>query len=158
MLASAVAFCVSNVAAKAVFDATNFVSGFLWIKLGGVAMAAGFLASPSLRAAVRRSTGRARRIIRIKRFEHPEAWERRYQAVRDQKDDRVLAEFLGEKLSAVAADHPADVIVIGGGVLSRQGFRRRLSSARKRRGVRRPVRLARLGRNAAAIGAVLLFP
>lgn len=104
-----------------------------------------------------RAYGGRRRIARIKQFEYSEAWERRYQAVRDRKDDRALAEFLGEKLSAIAAGYPADVIVIGGGVLSRQGFRGRLVAVLKRRGVREPVRLARRGKDAAAIGAALLF-
>lgn len=104
-----------------------------------------------------RAYGAGQRIKRIERLERSEAWERRYQAVRARKDDRALAEFLGGKLSAIAADYPADVVVIGGGVLGRPGFPARLVAALKRYGMRQTIRLARRGRDAAAIGAALLF-
>lgn len=41
VLAGALLFGVSNVTAKLVFEATNFVTGFFWIKVGGVIVALG---------------------------------------------------------------------------------------------------------------------
>lgn len=104
-----------------------------------------------------RAYGGQGRIIRTKRFEYPEAWERRYQHIRDGGNSRTLTAFLGEKLVPIVRRHPAEVLVLGGGVLNRPGFLRGLKAELRRRRVSQPVRHSRLGKNAAAIGAAMLF-
>ena len=97
------------------------------------------------------------RLRSVKQFEHAEPWEPDYQRIRDTEDSRALAVFLGEKLARIARQYRADVVVLGGGVLGRRGFRRRLTSDLRAQGLTANVRPGILGRNAAAIGAALLF-
>ena len=97
------------------------------------------------------------RVRIIKKFEHAEPWEPDYQRIRDGGDTRTLAAFLGEKLARIARHYRADAIVLGGGVLGRHGFTRRLISNLRAQGLKAKVRRGHLGRNATAIGAALLF-
>lgn len=97
------------------------------------------------------------RVRIIKRFERAEPWELDYQRIRDQGDTRMLTRYLAEKLSAIARRYQPDVIVLGGGVLERPRFFERLKAELRNRAIRRPIRRSRLGPNAAAIGAALLF-
>lgn len=105
---------------------------------------------------VGRAYGRNRKIVRIKRFEYPEPWEKEYQMIRNTEDDKRLAEFLAEKLTPLLKRFKPEVTVIGGGVMERPGFLRRLTAALKARGLACKVCRATLGGNAVAIGAALL--
>ncbi len=97
------------------------------------------------------------RVRTIRRFEHAEEWERRYQHIRDQRDDAALAAFLGEKLAPIIQRHRPDVVILGGGVLGRRGFTSQLTTNLRASGVKANIIRGRLGPNAAAIGAALLF-
>jgi len=104
-----------------------------------------------------RAYGKNGKIIKIKRFEYPERWEKAYQAIRGKKEDAALADFLGEKLSPLIRPLKADLIVVGGGVLSRRGFVRRLAAAFRSRRLTAKIKRARCRKNGVAIGAALLF-
>jgi len=106
---------------------------------------------------VGRSYGKNGKIIKIKRFEYPEWWERRYQAIRDRRDDEKLIEFLAQTLAPLITPFKPEVIVIGGGVIERRGFWQRLQAAFGAHGLTCNIRRATLDRDAAAIGAALLF-
>lgn len=104
-----------------------------------------------------RAYGKNGKIIKIKKLEYPESWERRYQTIRDEGNTRRLAEFLAEKLSALIKPLRPEVIAIGGGVLERRGFLKRLRKEFKAHGLPHRVHRTRLTKNAVAIGAALLF-
>lgn len=104
-----------------------------------------------------RAYGKNGKIIRIKRFEYPEPWEKEYQRVRDRRDNRRLAEFLGKRLAPLMQPYRPEAIVVGGGVLGRRGFLRLLEAAFRSRGVRARPKRARFRKNGAAVGAGLLF-
>jgi predicted NBD/HSP70 family sugar kinase len=106
---------------------------------------------------VGRAYGKNGKIIKLKQFEYPEPWEKKYQEVRDTRDDKQLAAFLGDKLAPLLAPFDAEVIVIGGGVLEHRGLLKKLQAALKTSGVSGKVRCAALDRNAVAIGAALLL-
>lgn len=93
----------------------------------------------------------------IKKFEYPEKWEKEYQRARDGETDARLAEFLGKKLSPLIKNYDPEALVIGGGIVKRRGFFQRVSRALKQHHVLATIRRAKLGENAAAIGAALLF-
>lgn len=96
------------------------------------------------------------RVVKIKRLEYPERWEREYQRVRDRENKTVLAKFLAEKLAPLISRLKPDVIAIGGGLGIKKNFYGRLARELKRQGVRGTIRRSTL-KNAAALGAVLLF-
>lgn len=106
---------------------------------------------------VGRAYGKNGEIIRIKRFEYPEWWERKYQAVRDRRDDEKLIEFLAQTLAPLIMPFKPEVIVIGGGVIERRGFLQWLQAAFGAQGLTCKIRHARLGKDAVAIGAALLW-
>ncbi len=104
-----------------------------------------------------RAYGRSGKIVKIKRFEYPERWEKAYQAVRRKKNDAALADFLGEKLPPLIRPFRPEVIVVGGGVLSRRGLLRRMAAAFKSRRLTAKIKRSRFRKNGVAIGAALLF-
>lgn len=97
------------------------------------------------------------RVRVMKQLEHAELWEREYQRIRDRGDTRALAAFLGQRLAAIARRYKPGTIVLGGGVLGRRGLIQRLKAEFLAGGVKAKVRRGRLGWNAGAIGAALLF-
>lgn len=110
-----------------------------------------------------RACAEHRKVLKIKRLEYPEPWEKQYQVLRDAvqrkkiSEDRLVA-FLGERLVALARRYRPGVIVIGGGVPDRRKeFFRKLKRELGKRGVVQSIRKSSLGRNAAALGAALLF-
>lgn len=105
---------------------------------------------------VGRAYGKNGKIIRIKKFEYPERWERRYQTIRDGGDYRRLAEFLAENLSPLIKPFRPEVIAIGGGVLERRGFLKWLRTQFRAYGLSQKIHRTRLTKNAVAIGAALL--
>ena len=68
-----------------------------------------------------------------------------------------LVAFLSNKLPKLLQPFNPKVLVIGGGVLAHKGFFEKLRAALRKKGVRFAIRRAKLGRNAVAIGAALLF-
>lgn len=104
-----------------------------------------------------RAYGRKGQILRLKRFEYPEAWEKSYQALRDRGTDRELAQFLGNELSRLIKPFRPEAIVIGGGVVGREGFFWKLKAELLARGLARKIYRARLRKNSVAIGAALLI-
>ena len=103
-----------------------------------------------------RAYGSQGRIIKIKRFEFPEQWEKRYQRLRDSRDYGKLAEFLGEKLAGLMKPFTPEVVVIGGGVIERHRFFPMLQLTLKSHGLNCPIRRSSLGKNAVTIGAAML--
>ena len=106
---------------------------------------------------VGRAYGRNGKIVKLKRLEYPERWEKEYQHLRDMPADRKLANFLGEKLSLLLQPFDPGVIVIGGGVMERRGFLQKLETAFKARGLSAKIKRATFRKNGAALGAALLF-
>lgn len=104
-----------------------------------------------------RAFGKNGKIIRVKKFEYPERWEKTYQAIRRKKNDKGLASFLGERLSRLMKPFLPEVVVIGGGVLERRGFLRLLQKSLHAHGLEAAVKRGWLSKNAVAIGAALLF-
>lgn len=104
-----------------------------------------------------RAHGKDGKIIRIKRFEYPEPWEKEYQTLRDKRDTRKLAEFLGQRLGPLIKPYRPQVVVIGGGVIRRRGFSRLLEAALRRQGAWARLKRARFRDNGVAVGAALLF-
>lgn len=103
-----------------------------------------------------RAYGKNGKIAKIKKLEYPERWERTYQAIRRRRNDPVLANFLGKNLARLMKPFKPEVIVVGGGVLERRGFLKRLRKELKARGLPYRIRRTRLTKNAVAIGAALL--
>lgn len=104
-----------------------------------------------------RAFGKDGKIRTIKKFEYPESWERRYQILRDKRDDERLAQCLADKLLPLLKPHKPEVVVIGGGVMERRRFLEVLRAAFKAKGFAPEIRRARLGKNTVAVGAALLF-
>lgn len=106
---------------------------------------------------VGRAYGKNGGIVKLKRFEYPEPWEKEYQRLRDRRNNARLTDFLGEKLAALLRLFAPDIVVVGGGVMTRPGLSRQLRTSLKTGGLRAKVLRPRLGKNAVAIGAALLF-
>lgn len=104
-----------------------------------------------------RAYGENGTIQRIKKLEYPERWEKEYQHIRFTASDAALAEFLGKNLAPLLARFKPEVIVIGGGLIKRQGLLKKIRLSLQQRGIAVKIRGSRLGDNAAARGAILLF-
>jgi predicted NBD/HSP70 family sugar kinase len=135
-------------------DARCFARGeFLW----GAARGARSLFALTIGTGVGRAYGKNGKIIKIKKLEYPEPWEREYQLIRNTRDDKALANFLAQKLSQLIRPFNPKVIVIGGGVMEHRSLLQKLRAALKARGLSARVCRSALGSNAVAIGAALLF-
>lgn len=104
-----------------------------------------------------RAYGKNRKIIKTNKFEQPEPWEKEYQAIRNKRDDKRLANFLAEKLFPLLKPFDPEVIIVGGGVLERPGLLRRIKAALKDRGLTGEIRRVAFRKNAVAVGAALLL-
>ncbi len=93
-----------------------------------------------------RAYGKGGKILKIKRFEYPEKWEREYQKLRDSKNTKALSIFLTKKLSILIKKMKPGVVIIGGGVMARKGLKLGLKFKKPR-----------LGKYAGAIGAAMLW-
>lgn len=102
---------------------------------------------------VGRAYGVANEIKRVKHFEYPEKWEKRYQRV---KGAVALAPFLAEHLMPIVRDYKPRVVVAGGAVAEKKGFVTLLRAEMKKRGFKGVVVRAKLGTLAGAIGAALI--
>ena len=125
--------------------------------LSGAGRGAKSLFALTIGTGIGRAYGKNGKIVKLKRFEYPERWEKAYQAIRSRRDDRQLANFLGEKFYRLMRPFKPEVVVIGGGVMERRGFPRRLETALRDQGLRAKIRRAAFRKNAAAIGAALLL-
>ena len=83
---------------------------------------------------------------KIKKFEYSERWERQYQKLRDSKNNKRLSAFLTAKISVLIKKFKPEVIIISGGVSTRKNLKLGF-----------PHKKSKLGKNAAAIGATMLF-
>lgn len=101
---------------------------------------------------VGRALAKHGKILKIKKFEYPEIWEKEYQKIRDLKNDQKLAEYLGKKITELAKPCKPDTIVVGGGVLKRKGFFKKL-----KKNINLPIKKAVLRDNAVAVGAAMLY-
>ncbi|MBI2350287.1 MAG: ROK family protein [Deltaproteobacteria bacterium] len=115
------------------------------------------LSALTIGTGIGRAYGKNGKIVKLKRFEYPERWEKEYQVVRNRRDDKKLAHFLAEKLSPLLKPFEPEVVVIGGGVMERRGFSRRLEAAFKDRGPAIKIRRATFRKNGVAVGAALLL-
>ncbi|MFH1161927.1 MAG: ROK family protein [Candidatus Jorgensenbacteria bacterium] len=104
---------------------------------------------------VGRAYGERNRIESVKRFEYPERWEKRYQAIRGMKK---LGSFAAEHVFPIVRRYKPTVIVVGGAVGGCAGFVPRFRAALRTRGFTGNTVRSKLGAYAGAIGAVLLFP
>ena len=125
--------------------------------LRGAGRGAESLFALTIGTGIGRVYGKNGKIVKLKKFEYPEPWEKEYQEVRNRRDDGELASFLARKLAPLLEPFEPEVIVIGGGVMERPGFLPKLRAALKARRVSGEVRRAALGRNAVAVGAALLL-
>ena len=91
------------------------------------------------------------KVLDIKEFEDSELWEKEYQKIRDLKDNKALAGFLGPKITGLARRHGTQLIVIGGGMNGRRGG---FSMLKKE--IVMPVAKPVFSEYAAAIGAAML--
>ncbi|KKS95132.1 hypothetical protein A3B05_03375 [Candidatus Giovannonibacteria bacterium RIFCSPLOWO2_01_FULL_43_160] len=86
------------------------------------------------------------KVLKIKKFEYSERWERQYQKLRDSKNNKRLSAFLTAKISVLIKKFKPEVIIISGGVSTRKNLKLGF-----------PHKKSKLGKNAAAIGATMLF-
>lgn len=96
-------------------------------------------------------------VRRIRRFEDAEPWEEEYRRVRDWGDDELLAGFLSGRLAGLIRSYRPETVVIGGGVAGREKALRLFRAYFLREKLAHRVERSRLGENAAALGAAMLF-
>jgi len=109
----------------------------------------------TLGTGVGRAYGERNRIESVKRFEYPERWEKRYQAIRGMKK---LEPFVAERVFPIVRRYKPTVIVVGGVVGGCAGFVPRFRTDLRARGFMGKTVRSKLGAYAGAIGAALLFP
>ncbi len=106
----------------------------------------------TLGTGVGRAFAKNGRVLKIKKFEYPERWEKDYQKIRGSKNNRALANFLAKNLIGRFKEYNPAIIIVGGGVSERKGL-----LAELRKASRLPVKKSKLGKNAVAIGAAMQF-
>ncbi len=106
----------------------------------------------TLGTGIGRAVAKNGRVLKIKKFEYPDKWEKGYQKIRDLKNNRALANFLAKNLKGRFNEYNPAIIIVGGGVSKRKGFLAELQKT-----LRLPVKKSKLGKNSAAIGAAMLF-
>ncbi|MDO8522762.1 MAG: ROK family protein [bacterium] len=94
------------------------------------------------------------KVLRIKKFEHPEKWEGEYQKI--QNDDKRLAEIVAKNLIKTMKPFQPDELVFGGGVMLRKGFLEKLRKEFLRCEWNGVINISKFSKNAVAIGATLL--
>lgn len=136
-------------------DARSFARGECVLGAGKSLKSVFFL---TIGTGIGRAFGKNGKILNIKAFEYAETWEREYQRIRDKKDDKELAGFLGRHLTKLIKPYKPQAIVIGGGVaLARKNFISKLKREFAKNGLEAKILKSRLGQHSASIGAVLLF-
>lgn len=108
----------------------------------------------TLGTGIGRAYGKNGKILKIKRFEYAEDWEKDYQKIHSKK---ALSEFLGEKLKLLIDALNPEIIILGGGVVDKKGYYETIKRALNDNGQAVRVKKSKLGKFAGAIGAALLF-
>lgn len=98
-----------------------------------------------------RALGKDNNILKIKKFEYPENWEKEYQVIKEANDTQKLAKYLGEKITVLATSYHAKSIVVGGGILGRKHFFKELKKE-----ISIPIQKSIMQKNAGALGAAML--
>jgi len=106
----------------------------------------------TLGTGVGRAAVKKKKVLNIKKFEYPEKWESEYQKLRDKKNDAKLAEFLGEKITKIVKPYNSQLIIIGGGMLKKKGFFKKL-----RQKIAIPIKKSKFNKNGIALGAAMLL-
>ncbi len=101
-----------------------------------------------------RAYGKDGKILKIKKFEYPEHWEKEYQRRRKEKN---LAEYLAGKLNTHISKYKPEIVVFGGGVMARKNFLKDLASLLRAGYPGVKFKKAKLGKFAGAMGAVIQF-
>lgn len=109
----------------------------------------------TLGTGIGRAFGKGGEILKIKKFESAEKWEKEYQKIRDLKDDWNLADFLADRLNGLLKKYKPKILLVGGGVVERNGFLRLLGKAIRSRGFDVSIKKPRFGKNGVAVGASL---
>jgi predicted NBD/HSP70 family sugar kinase len=94
---------------------------------------------------------------KLKSFEYPEPWERKYQRLKRSASDNALAAFVAEKLTPFVQRLRPDIVVVGGSVAHREKFWKAFKGHIKHETPALCVERARSSKNSGAIGAALLF-
>ncbi len=97
-----------------------------------------------------RAFGKNGKILKIKKFECPEQWERGYQKLRNSKNDKALPEFLGNKIEKLIKPYNPQLMIVGGGMFRQKGFLKNF-----KKNINMPVKKARFYKNAVAVGAAM---
>ena len=119
----------------------------------------------TLGTGIGRGLAKNAKVKKLKAFEYPEKWEKEYQKMRGKPKavmSREFAGFLAENLMPIVKKYKVTTIIFGGGVTDRNGFRKKMLNAFRQRpstslkasGLK--IQISKLGKNAVAIGAVLL--
>lgn len=94
-------------------------------------------------------------VQKIKQFEYPEPWEKKYQQIRNTGNDLELAIYLGKNLLTLISPYNPLALVIGGGVLNRKRVPQLLRKELKKRGFLGRLLCSRFSKNSVAIGAII---
>lgn len=114
----------------------------------------------TLGTGIGRAVSKNGKMLNIKKFEYPETWEKDYQSVRGGyklKTSDELTELLSVKLSPIVLKFKPGIVIFGGGVTNRLNFLKKMTAAFNKRGIKINASLSKLGRNAVAIGAVIML-
>ncbi|MEK7560285.1 MAG: ROK family protein [Patescibacteria group bacterium] len=102
-----------------------------------------------------RAYGKNGKILKIKRFEKEESWEKEYQKIYKTK---AIAEFLTLRLFKIIKAYKPEVVILGGGVIEKKAYfkaiKQKMSEARFRT-LGFTLHRAKLGKFSGAIGAAL---
>ena len=104
-----------------------------------------------------RAYGEQGKILNIERFGQAETWEKEYQKIRGTDVDARLAKYLARKINPIIKRYGPEAVVFGGGVTEREGFFQKLNRELKSLGSKVNIQKSKLGNNAGAIGAALLW-
>lgn len=96
-------------------------------------------------------------VKKIKKFEYPEPWEKDYQKIRNTKNSQFFIRFLGIKLTKLLRRYNPEIVVIGGGATKGKNFFKKLADNLQKQGIKSKIRYSKLKKNAAALGAALIF-
>ena len=108
----------------------------------------------TLGTGIGRAFVRNNKILRIRRFEYAESWEKEYQKIHGKEG---LAKFLGEKLSLLIEALNPEVVVLGGGVIEKKGYFEVIKKQLRNRTPKLEIKRAKFGKFAGAIGAAMLW-
>jgi predicted NBD/HSP70 family sugar kinase len=136
-------------------DARVFLkSEWIWGKIPKKSKVMGF----TIGTGIGRALGKNGKVLKIKKFEYPEKWEKEYQKIRDFKDTKTLAAYLAKKLSLIIKHYRPEIIILGGGMVTgrKQNFLAPFKKELKKLKIKSEIRKTKLGNIAGAVGSALL--